>query len=720
MGKNEISLCVITKNEEHNLPGLFESFNDVVDEFIICDTGSTDGTVECAKRLGAKVVHFEWIDDFSAARNHSLSFATKEFCFWVDADDRLGGKENFLIWKENVMPLRELWYAKYNYVFDSQNNPIVSFVRERIFKRSLGFQFKDFIHEGIEPITPDGTFIQGELAASWWIDHSKSQERARAGKDRNVSMLERKKDSLNPRLKYYFGKELYDHQRFDESVSVLTEVLKDPNLHVQDRVMAHQYLALGLCATKEFAKAIQYCFLGLHLDPTRAEFFCVIADAFVGQNKIDMAIPFYYGAINCQNAITRSGQSTLFTSNDVYTDYPTRSLAKIFFHKADYEKAISLIKDDQDFEMRMLHLECEKAIQLTKVPSVTQRTIDIVITCPPSGAYKWDSKIYKEKGLGGSETACVEMATHLKKLTNRPVFVFNPREDNYVDEHGVEYKPSIAAFGYFQKYKPAIHIMWRHSVKMTDAPSFVWCHDLITNGAENGANYDKMLCLSEFHKNFVRGSQGIPEDKILLTRNGVEPKRFENLQIKKQYGKVIWPSSPDRGLEYAILIMDRVRKAIPQAELHVFYGMDNLYKFGLEKKADELKEMMSTRPWVINHGNVDQKTLAQEFASSEVWLYPANFIESFCIVALESILAKCWPIVRKMGALPNTLRAFEFKGMANVLDLSLEESDREIWAAHVINAILEQKWQRIEARPEAYSWESVAKEWVQMFQLNLK
>ncbi len=84
-----VSLCVIVRNEEHNLPGCLESVADLVDEIIVVDTGSTDRTKEIALERGAKVFDFPWIDDFAAARNESLRHARGRWIFWLDADDRL-------------------------------------------------------------------------------------------------------------------------------------------------------------------------------------------------------------------------------------------------------------------------------------------------------------------------------------------------------------------------------------------------------------------------------------------------------------------------------------------------------------------------------------------------------------------------------------------------------------------------------------------------------
>lgn len=84
-----ISLCMILKNEEKNLSACLESVKDFVQEMIIVDTGSTDNTVIIAEQYGAKVYHFEWVNDFSKARNYGLQFVTKEWVLVLDGDERL-------------------------------------------------------------------------------------------------------------------------------------------------------------------------------------------------------------------------------------------------------------------------------------------------------------------------------------------------------------------------------------------------------------------------------------------------------------------------------------------------------------------------------------------------------------------------------------------------------------------------------------------------------
>jgi len=85
----KLSLCLIVKNEKDNLPRCLNSAKSYVDEIIVVDTGSEDGTPEIAAQYGAKVYYFQWCDDFAAARNYAISQATGDWILMLDADEEL-------------------------------------------------------------------------------------------------------------------------------------------------------------------------------------------------------------------------------------------------------------------------------------------------------------------------------------------------------------------------------------------------------------------------------------------------------------------------------------------------------------------------------------------------------------------------------------------------------------------------------------------------------
>jgi tetratricopeptide (TPR) repeat protein len=84
-----VSLTMIVRDEEKNLPACLTSIQGLFDEMVIVDTGSTDRTREIARSFGARVFDFVWVRDFAAARNAALAQATGDYAFWLDADDVL-------------------------------------------------------------------------------------------------------------------------------------------------------------------------------------------------------------------------------------------------------------------------------------------------------------------------------------------------------------------------------------------------------------------------------------------------------------------------------------------------------------------------------------------------------------------------------------------------------------------------------------------------------
>jgi GT2 family glycosyltransferase/tetratricopeptide (TPR) repeat protein/SAM-dependent methyltransferase len=84
-----VSGCLIVRDNAGTIRPCLESLRPWVDELVVVDTGSADETPRIAAALGARVFHFPWCDDFSAARNESVRHARGEWVFWMDSDDTI-------------------------------------------------------------------------------------------------------------------------------------------------------------------------------------------------------------------------------------------------------------------------------------------------------------------------------------------------------------------------------------------------------------------------------------------------------------------------------------------------------------------------------------------------------------------------------------------------------------------------------------------------------
>ena len=159
-----ISLCMIVKNEEQVLARCLDSVRGLMDEIIIVDTGSTDKTKEIAAKYTDKIYDFEWISDFSAARNFAFSKASCEYIYSADADEVLD-EENyskFKALKVNMLPEIEIVQMKYGNQL--QFNTIYNFdeeYRPKLFKRQREFVWEAPIHEMVrlEPVIFDSDIV---------------------------------------------------------------------------------------------------------------------------------------------------------------------------------------------------------------------------------------------------------------------------------------------------------------------------------------------------------------------------------------------------------------------------------------------------------------------------------------------------------------------------------------------------------------------------------
>jgi len=203
-----ISLCLIAKNEEAMIVDCLESVRGVVDEMIVVDTGSLDRTVELAEAAGARVVRFEWCDDFSAARNASLKAATGDWLLVLDADERLGPDQGAAIRAAvesdaldcGLLPLHNAsdMTATLEDVLSGAARKDEPILLPRLLRRTPDLAWSGHIHEDVtEWITAgkrrirrvDASIVHYGYVPSIWESRNKSE--------RNLRMLE-KQVALTP------------------------------------------------------------------------------------------------------------------------------------------------------------------------------------------------------------------------------------------------------------------------------------------------------------------------------------------------------------------------------------------------------------------------------------------------------------------------------------------------------------------------------------------
>ncbi|WP_455717001.1 glycosyltransferase [Anaerosporobacter sp.] len=281
---NEISLCMIVKNEEDVLARCLTSVRDIADEIVIVDTGSMDRTKEVAAEFSAKIYNFTWCDDFSAARNYAFSKATKDFILWLDADDVIEDSERVKLieLKKTLTDKIDVVMLKYNVGFDKNGKANFSFYRERILRRVKDFKWNDPIHEYIEI---NGEVIMKDIA----ITHRK----AHAKTGRNLKIYEgyiKEKKELSPRSMYYYGKELFENERYRDAAIQFDKYLQKNEGWVEDKISACFFLSICYELLGDKENRLSTLYRSFDYDVPRSEICCRIGKYFEEKE-------FYYQAI---------------------------------------------------------------------------------------------------------------------------------------------------------------------------------------------------------------------------------------------------------------------------------------------------------------------------------------------------------------------------------------------------------------------------------------
>ncbi|MGL4877029.1 tetratricopeptide repeat-containing glycosyltransferase family 2 protein [Paraclostridium dentum] len=326
-----ISLCMIVKNEEDVIGRCLESIKYLVDEIIVVDTGSTDKTKEIVSKYTNNVYDFEWIDDFSAARNYAFSKATKKYVMWMDADDIMmpNDKTKFKKLKQNLDQSVDTIMMKYNVGFDEKDNVTLSYYRERLFKRENNPTWVDPIHEVVIPF---GNIIHSDIAISHKKIHTNEP-------GRNLRIFEKLINSgkeLNPRQQFYYSRELMYNLKYQEAIEGFTKFLDSKEGWVENCVSACVDLASTYETVGDVDNALSALYRSFSFDEPRAEVCCHIGRHLLNKGLYNGAI-FWYNTALTRYANTEAGG---FVNHDYYGYVPAIQLCVCYDRLGNRDMAI--------------------------------------------------------------------------------------------------------------------------------------------------------------------------------------------------------------------------------------------------------------------------------------------------------------------------------------------------------------------------------------------
>ncbi|ODS32456.1 MAG: glycosyltransferase fused to TPR-repeat domain protein [Candidatus Scalindua rubra] len=300
-----LSLCMIVKDEEKLLPTCLESVKDYVDEIIIVDTGSTDKTVEVAKRYGAKIYHHQWENSFSKARNYSLKYATCDWILILDADeeidkedahklrdvikDPVGCETTHRVGCETAHRVNAILIPVFSKYSNGKNTSVTN--SERIFRNHLGFHFEGIVHNNLKYSGP----TKNENIRLYHHGYNQDEEQMERKFTRTSTLLKEqiKNDPENPVPHHYLAISYLDRKKHDECIHEAIEAIRLyelRNSNAQRRLLTYYTASVAFFRKKDLTNAEKYALKAIDFYPDYVDAYCILSSIFFLQKRSDKCI----------------------------------------------------------------------------------------------------------------------------------------------------------------------------------------------------------------------------------------------------------------------------------------------------------------------------------------------------------------------------------------------------------------------------------------------
>jgi glycosyltransferase involved in cell wall biosynthesis len=357
---------MIVKNEERTLERCLQSVAGIPDEIVIVDTGSEDHTKVIASKFTSRVLDFDWIDDFSAARNHAFAQAAKDYILWLDADDVLLAEDRtkLLRLKNTLNPSVDAVSMVYHYSFDESNNVTESNRRFRLVRRSKNFVWSGLVHEELVSDDADYTYFDSDIV----VTHRKPAGQP-SSSWRNLLIYEKhlkEGRNLTPVDLCHYARELEVTGQFDKAIPYFIQFLEwnaaDEQAYRDLRLFALHKLARCYYMTGDSDGEWRCTLKSLELDIPRPEFSCRFGERFLKENRFHEAIFWYELAL--QRPAGRATRDWGVQNHPFKTWLPHKQLALCYYQIGDYKRSLQhnqlarqYLPGDSDVEANIRHLE---------------------------------------------------------------------------------------------------------------------------------------------------------------------------------------------------------------------------------------------------------------------------------------------------------------------------------------------------------------------------
>lgn len=337
----KVSLCMIVRDEESILEKCLESIKSIPDEIIITDTGSTDSTIAIAEKYADRVEQFQWIDDFSAARNYCDRFASYEYIMTWDADNILqeASLEQLLKLKQKDFNDLDLIYGSWHTELSDSGEPIKTTVKPFLYRRQK-FHWESAVHN-ILVANSDQTNIKEKILYEIEFSHYKDRDLKSYRYNQTQKILEKElsKNETDTRLLFYYGESLIYDQNFTKAKQVFNKFLTLDN-NSEQTIFAIEKLMLIHLNLGEAEQALDLAKQYYDRYKSNPRFLLTFADC-TAVNDLVAAKAYYQKYL--ENPVKQHNKN-LFYDHERFAVHPHWMLGNIFLLTGETEKAITLLK----------------------------------------------------------------------------------------------------------------------------------------------------------------------------------------------------------------------------------------------------------------------------------------------------------------------------------------------------------------------------------------
>lgn len=702
---NLIHLCIMVKNAGDGFENMLVENLPIIDRWTILDTGSTDNTIDIVNKVlvGKKKGELicEPFINFRDSRNRCLDLAGQVCKFVIMLDDTYISKINL---RDFLHTIRGDQFAdSYSMYIKSDDTQYVS---NRIVKTDKRLRYIFKIHEiindknNINVVVPvDKAFIF-DCMSSYMLDRTKTR------KTDDLKLLMEEIDE-NPDISrhYYYVAQTYNFMKNYEMAHAffLKRAYHPDEGFLQEKIDA--FFEAARTAQFYLYKPWEECeklyLKAYELDNSRPESLYFIGIYhLIEKNNSEVAYAHFKQAfkigfpIHCQHSLKPTLSYHFlprFLTELCYTfkDYVLGESVSSYFlsnnsETADYYNVI--------MSWYKIFIMLNKKIETSLYPLVTIKPYFCFVA--DGGFSCWSGSDILTKGVGGSETYIIEMARYIKKNGYFNVVVFCNCMETEIFE-GVTYHPLNHYFMFLSENTIHTCIISRYSeyvpISLNSRIDNVHMviHDLTPSGVviPITSNLKKIFCLTEWHVEYLSGIFPQLKDRMVPFYYGIDFNNFKptNVLNKIPY-KFIYSSFPNRGLLQLLQMWPKIINIQPKSSLYIYSDINGKWVNTVEKEQmilirNLLEDYKDQNVNIFYHGWVNKKELAEAWITSDVWLYPCTFKETFCLTALEAAITKTFVVCPDLAALNNTVgdRGLIVKGDATT----------EIWQNQTIHLLFE-------------------------------